>query len=288
MSGLTAAFLFVTIGGRQGMKSRKAGGTGCTIKDCKQRGEWAELCFMARAAGEGLKVSRPWGDTSSYDVGVEHGGRFMRVQVKSTIYRRRHGEYSLNVCGPKRQKYKKGTVDFFAVYLIPIDTWYIVPYEVMGETNFSLHFNEGSRRPKYARFREAWSLFQQAGRGTKTREGEASGNKPGVRIEAGAEISEVAEIRREVCGTGQLVECGDRREGEKTEGEKAEAIHRYVSMLEELRDHAMCAGVASLLGREDAGGEATWRRRRDARCPWRTRAGRRQCTRRHRQRGLSI
>src|SRR5438876_2244079 len=55
------------------------------IKDHKQRGEWAELRFMARAAEHGLSVSKPWGDSQRYDVTVEHNGRFLRVQVKSTV-----------------------------------------------------------------------------------------------------------------------------------------------------------------------------------------------------------
>jgi hypothetical protein len=116
---------------------------------------------MARAAGEGLKVSKPYGDSASYDVGVEHEGRFMRVQVKSTLYHRRNGEYSLNVMGPGRKKYPEGTVDFFAVYLIPVDAWYIIPYEAMGATSCTLHFTVRSKRHKYARYREAWHLLRR-------------------------------------------------------------------------------------------------------------------------------
>jgi len=58
------------------------------FKTCKEQGEWAELCFMAKAAGMGLKVLRPFGDSSSYDVGVELPDRILRVQVKSTSGRR--------------------------------------------------------------------------------------------------------------------------------------------------------------------------------------------------------
>ncbi|HTZ95848.1 MAG TPA: group I intron-associated PD-(D/E)XK endonuclease [Terriglobales bacterium] len=131
------------------------------IHDPKQRGEWAELCFMAKAASQGLHVSKPYGDTSRYDVGVESGSRILRVQVKSTIYRRRGIEsYSLNIHGPRRQLYEEGAVDFFAVYLIPIDTWYIFPFERVAK-NFSLHFTPGSKRDKYGRYREAWHLFRE-------------------------------------------------------------------------------------------------------------------------------
>ena len=133
---------------------------GGKIKECKERGEWAELYFMMLALEHGLQVSKPWGDTGRYDVGVEGRGRIQRVQVKSTIYKRRNGEYSLNVMGPQRKKYAPGTVDFFAILLVPIDDWYIIPFEVMGRKNSSLHFTPKSRRQKYGRYREAWELLR--------------------------------------------------------------------------------------------------------------------------------
>jgi len=70
------------------------------IKGCKERGEWVELCFMAKAAGLGMGVSKPLGESRRYDVLVEAGGKIHRVQVKSTMYCRRRNEYSLNVMGP--------------------------------------------------------------------------------------------------------------------------------------------------------------------------------------------
>jgi PD-(D/E)XK nuclease superfamily protein len=144
---------------------RLAGGR---LRDCKERGEWAELYFMMLAAGLGMKVSKPFGDSGRYDVGVESrvpsvGGRVLRVQVKSTIYKRRNGEYSLNVMGPRRQKYEPGTVDYFAILLIPVDEWYILPFEVMGRTNSSIHFTPTGKRQKYGEYREAWHLLKETG-----------------------------------------------------------------------------------------------------------------------------
>ena len=143
---------------------------GAQLKHCKERGEWAELYFMMMAAGLGMKVSKPFGDSGRYDVGVEshlresnlpeNQSRVLRVQVKSTIYKRRGNCYSLNVMGPQRKKYQPGTVDFFAVLLIPIDDWYIIPFEVMGRKNSSLHFTPASKRQKYGPYREAWHLLQ--------------------------------------------------------------------------------------------------------------------------------
>ncbi len=129
------------------------------VVGCKERGEWAELCFMARVAGLGMSVSKPHGDSRRYDVLVEAGRRISRVQVKSTIYCRRGNEYSLNVMGPGRKKYEEGTVDFFAVFLIPREEWYIIPYEAMGN-RLTLHFTPGSKRGKWEEYREAWELLR--------------------------------------------------------------------------------------------------------------------------------
>lgn len=62
------------------MKKRKAK----IIKDPKRRGEWVETVFVARAAEYGLPVSKPWGESESYDFVVGRPGRFVGVQVKST------------------------------------------------------------------------------------------------------------------------------------------------------------------------------------------------------------
>jgi hypothetical protein len=117
--------------------------------------------FLARARREGLIVSKPYGESAPYDVLADWHGRFWRVQVKSTLYKRRNGEYSLNVLGRRRQAYGANELDFFAVYLIPIDAWYIIPYEEAGRAHKSLHFTVDSKRHKYRRYREAWHLLRR-------------------------------------------------------------------------------------------------------------------------------
>jgi PD-(D/E)XK endonuclease len=86
-------------------------------------------------------------------VGVEGGGPILRVQVKCTVYRYGEGSYSINVFGPrrggKRAGYKPGTVDFFALYIIPTDDWFIIPYEVIGDRSATLYFTLDGERQKY-------------------------------------------------------------------------------------------------------------------------------------------
>jgi hypothetical protein len=146
------------------MKNRK--NLGCLIKGTKERGAWAELYFMVMAMSQGLKVSSPYGGLGPYDVGVENGGPILRVQVKCTLYQCSKGCYcmSINVKDGSRGRrgYARGTVDFFAIYIIPTDEWYILPYEVVGDRDANLFFRPGVKGQKYDEYREAWALLLKA------------------------------------------------------------------------------------------------------------------------------
>jgi hypothetical protein len=89
--------------------------------------------------------------------------RSLRVQVKSTIHWRAGHGYSLKLVGSRRRKYAPGTVDFFAVLLIPIDEWYIIPFDIIGELHCSLHFSPRNQQQKYGAYREAWHLLKETG-----------------------------------------------------------------------------------------------------------------------------
>ncbi len=150
------------------MKHRKI--LGCRIKGTKERGAWAEMYFMVLAMSYGLKVSSPYGGLGPYDVGVEDGtGPILRVQVKCTLYQCRKGCYcmSINVKDGSRGRrgYAPGTVDFFAVYIIPTDDWYILPYAVVGDRDANLYFRPGVKGQKYGEYREAWHLLANASKG---------------------------------------------------------------------------------------------------------------------------
>jgi hypothetical protein len=146
---------------------------GRQVRGRKEQGEWAELAFMTRATEEGLHVSKPYGDSLRYDVAVEFGGRFLKVQVKSTAHRwLGKDSYRVNLIMAPGRKYQPGSVDFFAIYLIPINTWYIIPYWALGP-KVSLLFTPGGHRARYENFREAWHLMKCGGcreKCTRTRE----------------------------------------------------------------------------------------------------------------------
>jgi PD-(D/E)XK endonuclease len=142
----------------------------------KERGEWVEVRFMAKAMELGFKVSKPWGDTSAYDVGVEHGSNFLRVQVKSTT--RRTGTGYLCQFKPnynKKQDYTLEQIDVFAAYVIPVDAWYLIPATLLlGPTRkqavmlFPMALLKKDRY-QFEAYKEAWHLLSKSKRALANR-----------------------------------------------------------------------------------------------------------------------
>ena|SRR5579863_3010129 len=139
----------------------------------KQRGEWAELRFMAHAAEHGLKINKPWGESSPYDFVIGSGRKLARVQVKSTTCFS-DGRY---VCKTANNAglYDADEFDFVAAYVIPEDVWYIIPEpEIRGRRNIYLR-PQGAG--KYGQYREAWELLRQA-TGVAAVEGDDAESEP--------------------------------------------------------------------------------------------------------------
>ena len=136
------------------------------FRNYKQRGEWVELLFMAQAALHGFIISKPWGDCSAYDVGIELGQLFLRVQVKSTSVRYRAGYLChFHRSENSRKPYTLDMVDVFAAYVIPEGTWYLIPASVIlkpkPKVGVMLHPIDAQKQQsyKYEHYREAWGLL---------------------------------------------------------------------------------------------------------------------------------
>jgi len=138
-------------------------------KNPKRRGEWVELQFMARVAGLGLQVSKPWGDSARYDVGVERRGRrAVKVQVKSTMCRAKGSRWSYACAVHPNQNgrpYRRKEFDFLAAYVIPEDVWYIFPARVVmnGKMNMVV-LSPSVPGHRHEAYREAWHLLTGRGR----------------------------------------------------------------------------------------------------------------------------
>ena len=137
----------------------------------KQRGEWVELRFMAEVAEHGFGVLKPWGDSLAYDVGVDHGSRFVRVQVKSTTVRTGTGYFcQFKPHYLKKKDYTLKQVDLFAAYVIPVDAWYLIPASVIlgpqRKTGIMLFpmVPLKKNRYRYECYKEAWGLLAKTKR----------------------------------------------------------------------------------------------------------------------------
>jgi hypothetical protein len=128
-----------------------------------QRGELGEAAFLHKAIDLGLTVAKPWG-ACRYDFMVDGGRHLWRVQVKTTAYMK-DGIYPVGVCHRPHRKaraYTESEIDFAAVYIIPEETWYILPVrEVAEHTSLFFRPKGYARRDPYAHYREAWHLLRQ-------------------------------------------------------------------------------------------------------------------------------
>jgi hypothetical protein len=130
---------------------------GMYIHHPKARGAWAEMRFMIAATEKRLCVTKPWGEITPFDLATEYRGKFQRVQVKCTICKSRNSY----ICGIASHgtPYRPDEIDFIAAFVIPTDTWYIIPIRTTkGQKKLVLspHMAES----KYAKYREAWQLLK--------------------------------------------------------------------------------------------------------------------------------
>jgi hypothetical protein len=126
------------------------------IRHPKLRGEWAELRFILRAIELGLILSKPYGDSAPYDLVVDHQGHFLRVQVKCTVFHRGNS-YKCHL-DHNGIPYTPDQIDFFAIYVIPTDTFYILPLAATNNQPDIL-LTPHRKNSKYAQYREAWHLL---------------------------------------------------------------------------------------------------------------------------------
>jgi len=131
---------------------------GMKIRNSKDRGTWAELCFAMRAMQEGLWPARPWGEPSGYDFLVHHKGtRIARVQVKSTLYKT--GDCYHCTLKTSHGLYQKDAFDFVAAFVIPENVWYIIPEKKVRGLS-SLGLSPNMKASKYDAYKEAWHLLR--------------------------------------------------------------------------------------------------------------------------------
>jgi hypothetical protein len=155
----------------------------------KRRGEISELAFALAAARHGFGISKPFGDSERYDIILDPSHlnlvipteahrqqakwrdllyasrpRLVRVQVKSST-QFLNGEYHINACRRihgRAVPYKLSEIDFIAAYIIPEDSWFILPLpHVLGLTSLLFRPKKSRIPGLYDSYREAWHYLHQ-------------------------------------------------------------------------------------------------------------------------------
>ena len=113
-------------------------------------GCYAEQAFATQCTKLGFIVSKPFLDSSPYDLVVDDHKGLYRVQVKYTAkfpeYKRRSIHIALN---NGKMKYNANTVDYFAIYSEHFNGFFIIPYShnvqsfrLNPEGKYSDYFNK--------------------------------------------------------------------------------------------------------------------------------------------------
>jgi PD-(D/E)XK endonuclease len=135
----------------------------CARNPAKQ-GELGEAAFLHKATSLGFALALPYGHVRPYDFIVESGRNLWRVQVKTVAYVRA-GLYYTSIRRRNHRKmesYTESEIDFVAVYIVPEETWYILPVREVVERRALLFRPKGYPHSDiYAHYREAWQLLRE-------------------------------------------------------------------------------------------------------------------------------
>lgn len=124
------------------------------------KGDIGELGFMLQAKLNGLKVLTPTTSNSVYDAVIHNGNKFLKVQIKSTSNLvEKNNCYKFNVGRGVSSKYKYNSsdIDYFALYIIPLEIFYIIPIEEMSVKTLRVYPN---KKHKYNKYINAWGLLK--------------------------------------------------------------------------------------------------------------------------------
>lgn len=132
----------------------------------RNKGALAEYRFISTAISLNLNVLTPAVEGYAYDVVIDNGKRFYRVQVKYAARSKRNASIfsvmahrrssSLN---PTYKPYTAEEVDFFAVYIWFIDTFFIIPFNAVQGN--SINLNLSSPTNKFNAYKNNWKPLLQ-------------------------------------------------------------------------------------------------------------------------------
>lgn len=127
----------------------------------KELGEKAEARFLCVAVSLSFIVAKLWGDSRPY-LAWQNNSRPYRIQVKAPSARKGGGYQVKCLHTSMYRPYTAREIDFIAAYLLPVDTWYLVPVKAIPRNGkFNVFPKIRNSRSKYERYRENWDLLRR-------------------------------------------------------------------------------------------------------------------------------
>jgi len=127
----------------------------------RNKGALAEYRFISTAISLDLRVLTPAVEGYPYDCVVDNGKSFYRIQVKYASKDKRCSKSFSSMLQRKVsannshfKKYTAKEVDYFALYIWYIDTFFIIPFDAI-EGN-SVHLNLGNEKNKFTPYKNNW------------------------------------------------------------------------------------------------------------------------------------
>lgn len=126
----------------------------------RNKGALAEYRFISTAVSLDLKVLKPAVDGYAYDAVVDNGEQFYKIQVKYASKDKRRKSTFQSMLQRKGaannfyRPYEEQEVDFFAIYIFYIDTFYLIPYDAVEGISISL--NPNNSNSKYDIYKHNW------------------------------------------------------------------------------------------------------------------------------------
>ena len=139
--------------------------------DTKQKADIAESAVTTELLSRGYNVLRPVGDRLSYDLAVDHDGKFVRFQIKMAWFNELKKMYIVDNRRTRtnrrqmlRKRYSNDEFDFAVLYIHEKKVFYVMPVDVFNSYASSIAIVEDEKRqrlPRSSEYREKWILLEK-------------------------------------------------------------------------------------------------------------------------------
>jgi hypothetical protein len=130
----------------------------------RNKGALAEYRFISTAISLDLKVLVPAVEGYAYDCIIDNNRTLYKIQIKyASKDKRRSNVFStmlqrrIKSTNPIYRKYKANEVDFYAIYIWYIDTFYIIPFGAVEKSSITLDPKNDNN--KYNQYKNNWELL---------------------------------------------------------------------------------------------------------------------------------